>query len=285
MKRLGLVLSVIFLLLLSGVSLADTKSDQRVYDQAGLFSEEEVRKLEEEIQNLREDINMDVALVTILDAHGRTSERYADDFYDEMKIGTGEDASGLLFLMDMDNRELYISTCGQMIRLLTDERVEAMLDNAIGYMGDKDYVGCVRQLMEDTRQWYEKGIVKGQYNMDRDTGEISLYRGGRKRSIRWYEALIAAAVSAFCAGSVCLKVKKEYAMEDERRQASNYYMAYRADASFRFRDNRDVMKNSHVLRQVIPRSTYIGSGGSGSLGRSTTHRTGGRSHGGGGRKF
>lgn len=285
MKKLGIVLCLALILLLSGVSLADTKTDQRVYDKAGLFSEEEIQELEEEIKSLRETMNMDVALVTTSDAHGRTSERYADDFYDEMKLGMGEEDSGLLYLMDMDNRELYISTCGQMIRFLTDERVEDMLDNGIGYMGDGDYMGCARQLMQDTLRWYEKGIVKGQYNVDRDTGEISYYKGGHKRSIRWYEALLAAAVSGFCAGSVCLKVKNEYAMKEERKQASNYYMAYRADACFRFRDQRDVMKNSHVLRQVIPRTTHTGPGGSGHSGRSTTHSIGGRSHGGGGRKF
>lgn len=271
----------------AGVALAASEEEQRVYDQAGLFSSKERDELEQEIRELRESLGMDVALVTTENAGGKTAEQYADDFYDSYGFGAGEDYSGVLYLMDMDNRELYISTCGDMIRVLTDERIEDMLDNGIGYMGDQSYMKCAQRFLLDVRFWYEKGIEEDQYNIDRDTGEISWYQAKPKRSIRWYELLLAFGVSAFCAGSVCGKVKRDYAMNQERRQASNYYMAYRADAAFRFRNQNDVLSNSHITRQRIPKSTPVrSSGGSGHSGRSTTHRSSsGRSHGGGGRKF
>lgn len=261
--------------------------NRRVYDQAGLFSEEEQQKLDQDIRSLQKTLDMDVALVTTRDAEGKTAEQYADDFYDRNGLGKGEDYSGVLFLMDMDNRELYISTCGRMIRILTDERIGSMLDSAVSYMADQDYTGCAIKLFEDTRHWYEKGIEEGQYNADRDTGEVSPYEGGRKRSIRWYEWLLAFGVSVFCAGGVCRKVKSDYAMEQERKQASGYHMAYRADACFHFRNQSDVLSDSHVTRQVIPRNIHTGhGGGAGHSGRSTTHTAGsGRTHGGGGRKF
>ncbi len=273
----------------SFVALAASKEQRepRVYDQAGLFSAEEKEKLEQELQALREDLKMDVALVTTEDAQGKTAEQYADDFYDDYGLGTGKDYSGVLCLMDMDNRELYISTGGEMIRYLTDERIENMLDNGIGYMKKQSYMGCARQFLRDVQFWYEEGIPQGQYNVDRDTGEVSPYRARPKRSIRWYEFLLAFGISAFCGGSVCGKVKRDYAMNQERRQAANFYMAYRADACFRFKNQSDVMTNSHTTRQMLPRSTSMGHpGSSGHSVRSTTHHSGsGRSHGGGGRRF
>lgn len=266
---------------------ANQAARQRVFDQAGLFTAREKDELEQEIQELREILKMDVVLVTTEDAQGKNAEQYADDFYDSYGFGVGEDFSGVLYLMDMDNRELYISTSGEMIRILTDERIENMQDNGIGYMKDQRYEGCARQLLQDTQFWYEEGIEDNQYNIDRDTGEVSPYQARPKRSIRWYELLLAFGVSAFCAGSVCGKVKRDYAMNQERKQAANYYMAYRADAAFRFRNQDDVLSNSHITRQRIPRSTPASSsGGSGHSGRSTTHQSSsGRSHGGGGRKF
>jgi uncharacterized protein len=259
---------------------------QRVYDRAGLFSDTEEEELESELSAMWEETGMDVVLVTTEDAQGKTAEQYADDFFDENGFGADGDSGGILYLIDMDNRELYISTYLKAIRFLTDERIDRMLDRGISRLGAGDFVGCAKLLLEDTREYYEQGIGHNQYNQDRDTGEIDYYQEKPKRSIRWYEALLALAVSAFCAGSVCRKVRRDYRMEKEQKLASGYYLSYRADAAFRFRDQRDELRDSHVTRQVIPRATSVRSAGGRSSGRSTTHTSGsGRVHGGGGRKF
>lgn len=266
---------------------AESDGEQRVYDQAGLFSAKEEVALEEELSSMRQETGMDVLLVTTKDAEGKSAEQYADDFYDRGGFGDAGERGAVLYLIDMDNRELYISTYQEAIRLLTDERIGVMLDHGVSYLASEDFVGCAEQLMQDTRKYYEQGIADGQYNQDRDTGEVSYYQEKPARSIRWYEALLALAVSAFCAGSVCRKVKRDYAMEKEWEMASGFHLAYRADAGFQFRNQRDELLDSHVTRQIIPRAHHSGGyGGSGHSGRSTTHRSGsGRVHGGGGRKF
>ena len=207
---------------------------------------------------------MDVVLVTTDDTGGLSARDYANDFYDEGGFGTGKDASGVLYLLDMDNRELYLSTSGVMIRFLTDDRIESMLDHAIDKMASGAYAAAAEQLLEDTESWYRKGIPGGQYNYDVKTGAV-------------------------CAGGVCLNVKREYAMKQEHRQASNYALAYRANAHFALQDPQDVMVHSFVTQKIIPKATVRvspGGGFSGSSGRSSTHRSGsGRSHGGGGRRF
>lgn len=285
----GLILAAVGLMLWGTAVPARAEGDfpvGRVFDRADLFSGEEEERLEAEIQRLREKLGMDAVLVTVEDTQGKTSEEYGDDFYDETGFGTGEDASGVLFLMDMDNRELYISTSGEMAWLLTDERIGSMLEDGTAHMGEGDYSGCAYKLFSDTLRFQAEGIADGQYQVDRDTGKVVEYRKKRRREILWYEALFAAGVAAFCAGSVCRKVRREYAMEEERGRAANYYMAYRADAGFRLRNQEDTLVRSHIARQVIARdvsrSTNAGRGG----GRSTVHRSSsGRTHGGGGRKF
>lgn len=263
----------------------DGTGEQRVFDQAGLFDSDMVEALEKEIGRLREQMNMDVVLVTTDDADGKSAGDYADDFYDQGGFGTGKDASGVLYLIDMDNREVYISTAGAMIRFLTDKRIDSMLDRAVERLSAKAYGSAAWRLLEDTQYWYEKGIPGGQYNYDVETGTVS-----RHRSIRWYEALAALAAAAVCAGSACLAVRREYAMKQERSQASNFALAYRAGARFTLQDPKDVMVHSFVTQKMIPRVTVTGGGRGGgyrgSSGRSSTHRSGGgRSHGGGGRRF
>lgn len=257
-------------------------SDTRVFDQAGLLTEQEAEDLEGRVSDLRARMKMDVVLVTTDDAGRRDSRSYADDFYDNHGFGTGSDASGVLFLIDMDNREIYISTTGMMIRHLTDQRIDSILDNCYDYMVDGDYAGAMKQFLADLEHEYQKGIQSGQYNYDEETGRRSVYR-----SIRWYEALIAIVAAAVCAGGACLNVVNSYGMKRERKHALGAMMAYRADAKYAMGIRNDILRDTSVSRSIIVRSsTGSGSSRGSSSGRSSTHSSSsGRSHGGGGRKF
>jgi len=258
--------------------------EQRVFDQADLFSEEEEQALEDQIAEIKSRARLDLVVVTTEDAQGKASRSYADDFYDTGGFGIGKNYDGMLFLIDMDNREIYISTAGAMQRFLTDSRIESMLDHAYDYVQRGDYAGAATQAMEDAESWYHKGIPGGQYLYDEETGEISRYH-----SIRWYELLFALGVAGFCGWGACIKVRREYAMKREHQQAAGYHLAYRANARFAFRNQGDRLADSFVTQQVIPRTRVSSGGHSGrstGSGRSTVHRSGsGRSHGGGGRRF
>lgn len=104
----------------------------RVFDQADLFLEEEEKELQQAIDALREKMDMDAAVVTAEENPG-SAQAYADDFYEAHGFGTGSGRDGALLLIDMDNRELCISTEGKMVRYLTDSRIEAVLDDMYGY--------------------------------------------------------------------------------------------------------------------------------------------------------
>ncbi len=251
----------------------------RVYDMAGLLSESQRQQFEQQIADCQEEYGLDVVVVTTEDARGKRSQEYADNFYDQGDFK--ED--GILFLVDMDNRELAVSTRGGAIRIFTEQRIGDMLDG--GYQGASqgDYAASVASFLSDTERWCRAGIPQGQYNYDTETGKISAHR-----SIRWYEALMALGVSSFVAGSACLAVKRQYAMEEDPRQVRNLNMAYRAESRFLYNDQTDRLVNKFVTSRVIPRNVSGGShgGGHSSAGRSSTHTSsGGHTHGGGSRKF
>ena len=262
----------------------------RVFDQAGLFSETEKIQLEEEIAQCRKNTKMDVVVVSAY-ADDRTAEEYADDYYDYGGFGVGKKASGVLLLYYMDGPgqpggECYISTTGTMINMLTDERIESILDDVYGDLGNRDFAGAAEHFLEDVKAYVKEGVESGQYTYDRDTGEIVRYH-----SIRLYEVAIAMVIAGISAGSVCLDIKKRYAMKQSSREVSNSLQAYRADCAFHFSVAGDKMVNKYVRSVPIPRNTSSGSGGRGhsgssSAGRSTIHTSSsGRSHGGGGRRF
>ena len=59
----------------------------RVFDEAGLFSAEEVQELETRIDEVRDSQDADLAVLTVEDAQGESAESYADDFYDRPRTG------------------------------------------------------------------------------------------------------------------------------------------------------------------------------------------------------
>lgn len=263
----------------------------RVFDQAGLFSETEIIQLEEKIAQCRKSTKMDVVIVSAYADGERSAEEYADDYYDYGGFGVGKKASGVLLLYYMDGPgqpggECYISTAGTMINMLTDERIESILDDVYGDLGNRDFAGATEHFLEDVKVYVKEGVESGQYTYDRDTGEIVRYH-----SIRLYEVAIAMVIAGILAGSVCLDIKKRYAMKQSSREVSNSLQAYRADCAFCFSVAGDKMVNKYVRSVPIPRNTSSGSGGRGhsgssSAGRSTIHTSSsGSSHGGGGRRF
>lgn len=263
----------------------------RVFDQAGLFSETEIIQLEEKIVQCRKSTKMDVVIVSAYADGERSAEEYADDYYDYGGFGAGKKASGVLLLYYMDGPgqpggECYISTTGTMINMLTDERIESILDDVYGDLGNRDFAGAAEHFLEDVKAYVKEGVESGQYTYDRDTGEIVRYH-----SIRLYEVAIAMVIAGISAGSVCLDIKKRYAMKQSSREVSNSLQAYRADCAFHFSVAGDKMVNKYVRSVPIPRNTSSGSGGRGhsgssSAGRSTIHTSSsGSSHGGGGRRF
>ena len=263
----------------------------RVFDQAGLFSETEIIQLEEKIAQCRKSTKMDVVIVSAYADGERSAEEYADDYYDYGGFGVGKKASGVLLLYYMDGPgqpggECYISTAGTMINMLTDERIESILDDVYGDLGNRDFAGATEHFLEDVKAYVKEGVESGQYTYDRDTGEIVRYH-----SIRLYEVAIAVVIAGILAGSVCLDIKKRYAMKQSSREVSNSLQAYRADCAFHFSVAGDKMVNKYVRSVPIPRNTSSGSGGRGhsgssSAGRSTIHTSSsGSSHGGGGRRF
>lgn len=269
-RRIGILLSIT--LLLGGISVAAAQ-EGNVYDDAGLLSAEEIGSLNETIAALEDASGWNVYAVTTNDAGGKSAMAYADDFFDSH---SPEQEDGITALIDMDNREIWLSGCGEANRYLTDDRIDMILDDAYYYVSEGDYAGCLEAMVSGTYDCYEAGIVRGQYNYDSETGQVSRYR-----SITWMEALVALLIACGAGALVVLGIYGKY-----RLKFDTYKYEFREFSNVSLREKDDRFINQTVTHRRIPRQTPSGGGGGGGGGRSTTHRSSsGRSHVGGGRKF
>ena len=243
-----------------------------VYDDAELLTDRERNALNNEITALTEETGWNIYAVTTDDAQGKSAMAYADDFFDEH---SPEQEDGVVLLIDMDNREIWLSTCGIAIRYLTDARIDAILDDAYTDVSNGRYGDCLGTMLDGVAKYYDAGIPGGQYNYDEETGAISVYR-----TIEPFEFVVAILLAIASGVAVYLVVSAKY-----RMKIGTYQYAYRENSDVRLRVREDRFVNQTTTHRRIPQQTSSG-GGSHSSGRSTTHRSSsGRSHGGGGRRF
>jgi uncharacterized protein len=265
-KKLSVVvLILVFVISLTILAYADKAL---VVDMAGLFSEEEAAKLQQKVEVLGAEYGMDIVIVTISDAEGKSSREYADDYFDYNGYGVGEERDGILLLMDFDNREMYISTSGSGIKYLTDERIERILDAILdGGLTNGDNFGAANAFLESTAGFLEAGIPMDQHSVPEDT----------PNTLSAAEAIAGAAAAGISGLGFYSITKSRY----KGKPKPNIF-EYRRNSIVNLGIKEDSLVNKYVTTRIIPKSNSSGS----SSGRSTTHRSSsGRTHGGGGRKF
>jgi len=253
--------------------------DEKIFDEAGLLTDQEEEKLQAELVKAADRVSLDVVIVTIDDAEGKDVKSYADDYYDAHHFGyEKENGSGILFLIDMDNREVYLATTGDAIYYLTDNRIEDIIDGGYDYVVDGAYKAAFSGMMTATGAAYDKGIPSDQYTYDEDTGKIVRYQ--EPKSVKWYEVLVALALACGAFLAVFLGVLGKY-----RLKWDAYKYDFHANGRVDVTNQEDRLVNQLVTHRHIQRNTSSGSSHS-SGSRSSVHTgSGGRSYGGGGRKF
>lgn len=253
-----------------------------VYDQADLLTEDEELELQSRAEVMKDTWEMNFVVVTTDNAEGKSSMEYADDFYDAHFSGASE-VDGMLYLLDMDNREIYLSTSGLAIRYLTDDRVESVLDEAFEYVADGDYYGTFQAFFKASENYLYEGIPEEQYNYDVNTGEIDYYEEDSEEDysspmrIDLYEFVFAFFAGLIPAVITVLIIKLTYRMQ---KRKDLEYDAY-TDADISLTEKTDRLINTFITHRVIVEDDNDDDGS-----RSSVHTSSsGRSHGGGGRSF
>lgn len=243
-----------------------------VFDDAYLFTEEETDDILVELEELQRETGWAIFAFTTYDAEGYTSMEYAEYAFDD--VTTSMD--GLALLIDMDNREIAFVHFGEANRYYTDDRVDAILDEAYPYVSDGEYAEAMETMIEEASYYYDKGIPEGQYNYDVETG-----RRDYAKKLTLIEILITALVALGAGGAFFGVTVGKY-----RLHWDSYKYDYHKNSTMNLTKRSDRFVNQVVTHRHIERDTSSGGGGRSGGGRTSVHRgAGGRSVGGGSRKF
>ncbi len=278
MKKFLCILLVLLCFCAGGLA-----EEVRVFDEAGLFSASEEARLESAISDFQEQTGMDFVVVTIDTAYdGYTTEELADELYAENGFGLGENRSGALFLIDMNERIFCLSTAGDLIDYVTDGRLEEAYDAVGYYMGDGEYAAAVEKMLSVVRGYIRKGVPEGQYQYDALTGERLT---DERKAITSMELLISVGAAALVAFLYVSSVNSGYNLK-----GSTYDYPFRQNSTLDLTDVQDQFIRTTTTR--TRKATPPPSGGSSSGGirssnatRVRTSSSGMRHGGGGGRRF
>ena len=116
----------------------DTSYVVSIEDEADLLSDEEESRLSAQMEAITAYGN--VAFVS-LDTNYTSTDSYAREHYRQL---FGSD-SGTLFVIDMDNRNIWIHSNGAIYRTITKSYADTITDNVYTYASAQDYYGCASE--------------------------------------------------------------------------------------------------------------------------------------------
>lgn len=257
-----------FLLLVSvGWPVATHADTATVNDEAGLFTTDQIQSLEQQAEKLNEKIKGRVLIVTTT-SNSEEPRDFADNY---LRDAVGNDQNGSVLLLDMGQREIYISTSGNMIDYLTDSRIDSILDDVYDQMTNAAYYNAAKAYLSKSATYVEDGVPGGHYRVDEETGKITRYK-----VLTTVEIIIAVVLALILSLVFYFVTVSRYQLK-----SGIYKYPFREKSSIKLTEKTDRLTNSFVTTRRIPKSPPPGSGGGGS----TTHSCGGGTFGGGGRSF
>lgn len=285
MKRFLVLCLCLFILTCTPLSAFATAP--RIVDDAGLLTQTEIADLETQAKALSDRYGMDIVIVTVDDLNGKSSESFADDYYDDNGYGIGLDFSGILLLLSTEYRDWAISTCGEAIYALTDYGVQRVFSEISGYLSQDQYYPAFCAYL-DALEPYLKAYVDGS-PIDGVAGNYDgsgIYIPGTQddivhyepvRDISWYSQKIGIAfvIGAVVALIVLLIMRSQMNTAKAQRGAASYMDS----STYHIGLQRDIFLYSQIKK--VRKSENNSGGGGSSVHRSSS----GRSHGGGHGKF
>jgi len=140
MKRFLHIITVLCLVMIfsSAVSAADDEAqmyDDRLYDGAGILSDQDEAELLERLDSVSDEYGFDIVIAAVESIELKTAEEYADDFY----YYGGYRSDGVILLIGMEGRDIAVSTCGSGINIVSDSRIDGFWNELTNYLSSESY--------------------------------------------------------------------------------------------------------------------------------------------------
>ncbi len=178
-KKLSAISVALIIALIFSVSSFADSLNILIDDGASLFTEEEIEFINSEANEFANDNNLSVAVVTTDDTMGKTTEKFADDYFDDLRFEDGWSEDGMLFVIDMFNREIHVSALGICIDKYSNDDLDLILDKGFDCVINDEYAKCIIAMLDEAKYLASNEAYQDEYietgDWSTDDGE---YAGG-----------------------------------------------------------------------------------------------------------
>lgn len=137
-------------------------------------SAEEIAEITALCDRIEETYLVDLFVLTSRDVPAGQTREFADDYYDEGDFGYDHAHSGMLYLIDMNNRQCWISTGGVMIDYMTDERINGTFDAGWDEMLNGEYGQSVLKSLEQVEAYLQADVPMESDAISTESGHAGL---------------------------------------------------------------------------------------------------------------
>ncbi|WP_147535758.1 TPM domain-containing protein [Bacillus marasmi] len=276
-SKKSFIMQVVFFMWLLLISTNVLANYEKVYDDANLLSEQERAEINEKALALSDQTQMDIVIVTTDDSQDKASSQYALDYYEEHGFGYQGTLDGVLYLINMDEREVYIFTRDKGTNYIDASRVDELLDLVYPSLADGKYSESVHLFLDEVEKIMAAGAPANSINdSSGDSGYDNTEEGNGSSSIElsMFDKIGIYLLISLAIGGIVVGIM---AMGNKGRSTVTASTYLQGD-SFVITKKRDQHYNTIVTQQKIQNNNNNNSGGSFSGGS-------GGGIGGGGRKF
>lgn len=266
-----LLLFVLFLCQSFNISALDTQ--QKLYDNADIFTDIEEQQIKNKIDEYIDEHNMDLIIVTTSINTYSNTERFLENFYQSNNFGISSKKNGTIMAIDLDNQMYEFISYGEMQRYLDDDRINEVYDyvDQMYNANNKDYYVLSTSFIDRLDYYVDLGIPDS--NIDTYVSEDGIMH--IKRTFPWFKV----SVFAIVISSVIVLIM---AHKSKMIKKANNASAYVIQNSVEITNRSDHFVTTHTSR-VRKSSSSSGSGGGSRVGGTTI--SGNHSSGHGGRRL
>ena len=226
-------------------------SKDYVVDNADLLTQTEENELSEKLQNISDELQFDVVVVTTNSTGSKTATEYADDYFDYNDYGRGSNNDGALFLVDMGDRKWAISTSGYGIEAIVDSALDDMEEEIVPYLKSGDYDGAFNEFADLT------------YDIVNDAKNGKSYSNSTTSTTKNHKDIGTNLIVAFSIGAgisliIILVYRSKLKPVKFQKEAKEYIVP----GSFNLRRSDDVFLYFNITKVPIPKNNDSDDSGS-----------------------
>ena len=141
--------------LTAATEVAAKESEQFVYDDADLLTDEQEAELVKKLTEVSHATNAQIVIATIASMDGGDIDSFVDYLYDSMGFGYGENHDGVLLLVCMDPREYRILSNGYAGTAIGPDQIDTLCDFMETYLPNGHYVAAFNSFADQCGEFLE----------------------------------------------------------------------------------------------------------------------------------